>query len=132
MSPEPSTSPRTIQVLIIDPAAPKVAQRTQTEASWQALSALVGGPLEAIGLGPEADCVLYAHAEGKTDGLPVNLSATALLRHVGTGLAPEDFVVGPVVICGVLSPTGDRDGEDYDATRWVEQQCRSIGLVIGT
>jgi hypothetical protein len=59
------------------------------------ISALVGGWMEAIMVNPTITC--YMNEEGKLDGLPVNVRATAMMLHALHG---TDVIVGDVVLLG--------------------------------
>lgn len=83
---------------------------------YDSLVRFVGGPLEAIRI--SSDAVAYVHEEGKLIGLPLNVAATKFLDNIGVYrngmLQKGDFIVGPMVVLGCISPDGEWDGEEYD------------------
>ena len=68
----------------------------------KSISALVGGWLEALMVNPTITC--YMNEEGKIDGLPVNVRATAMMLHALHG---TDVIVGDVVLLGFNPETGE-------------------------
>jgi hypothetical protein len=78
--------------------------------TYERLSAAVDGYLQALDLAgiaglEEGQAVMWLNEEGKLNGLPVNNLATALTRHIG--LAPNDLIVGNVIITGGVDDEGD-------------------------
>lgn len=63
--------------------------------SLEELQSIVGGYIQIIDVDP--DRVLVMNEAGKLQGLPPNPAATKLARLAG--IAPEDFVVGDVLVC---------------------------------
>lgn len=76
--------------------------------SFAGMQELVGGYVELIKFG-RSGCA-YLNEDGKGLGLPYNRLATLLCLYFRVGLAPGDFIVGPLIITGPL----DRDGNDTD------------------
>jgi hypothetical protein len=66
------------------------------------ICALVGGYMEALMVNPTTTC--YLNEEGKLDGLPVNVRATAMMLHALHG---TDVIVGDVVLLGFDPETGE-------------------------
>lgn len=93
-----------------------------------ALQTLVGGFLQQVPLPRHA--VMYLNEEGKAEGLSPNLHATVLARHLNAGLAPDDVIVGTVVVLGVVSSTGAYDGEEHDVPPEIVEECRTIGIHV--
>ena len=69
----------------------------EVEPHFTARKEIVGGWLEGVGAGIDADWCAYADEEGRIKRLPINVRATALARSLGW---PGDFLVGPVVFVG--------------------------------
>lgn len=92
------------------------------------LQALVGGYIENVQLPYQG--VLYCNEEGKFEGRSPNRHATVLARHLNAGLAPGDIIVGDVVIVGVVSAAGARDGDDHDVPTRIVEECRTIGIDV--
>lgn len=67
-------------------------------------TAIGGGYIQAVGL-PSGD-YLYCDEEGKMKGMPENFTATALTSGV---LFQGDFIAGPAVICGNITPMGNHE-----------------------
>lgn len=63
--------------------------------SLQELQSFVGGYIEVLPL-PGTDRVMIVNEEGKLEGLPYNLLATALMKSF---LQPGDFIVGHALTC---------------------------------
>jgi len=88
-----------LQELVSDPDGPK-------------------GYIEAVPYppGPDADALTtYVNEEGKLNGMPRNERATALMKP---GLFPNDWIAGPLVICGFNPETG----ESTDIPDWFESR----------
>jgi hypothetical protein len=63
--------------------------------SLKELQAFVGGYIQMLPV-PGTNRMMVINEEGKLEGLPDNLLATALMQSV---LRPGDFIVGDVVTC---------------------------------
>lgn len=74
------------------------------------LQALVGGYIEYLYL-PDGR-VLVINEEGKPEGLPYNFNAS--LYGVQIGIANDDFIVGPAVLCSSIEAGNNDDDEDGD------------------
>jgi len=79
------------------------AQVTELEGGLSSLQHVVGGYIEAIDF--INDSVLICNEEGKLNGLPVNF------------IFGNDFIVGPVIICGT---------SDEEFTSLSEDQIKCI------
>lgn len=113
------TPPRTVTALIIPAMRPPHTVHIAPDLAT--LQRLVGGPLEAVsGDGWHA----YLNQEGKFDGLPLNVVATALLfLGVATGQQlgiTTDWVAGDVLVLG-----DDPDGDEGDAPADLIQRLRA-------
>lgn len=73
------------------------------------LQDLVGGMIEAVDvpdfIGGGSEATAYLNEEGKLLGLPPNMRATDFLVP-GVGLHWNDYVAGPLVLCGFDLDTG--------------------------
>lgn len=97
------------------------APRVETLDGYEALSAAVGGWLELLRL--SHDAVIYVDEEGKLKGLPINERANRLLHEeMPIGLAPNDRVVGTIVILGCLNERGEHTGDEYDVPQYLIDQ----------
>ena len=67
----------------------------------------VGGYVEALS-SDDGDHTIWLNEEGKIAGLPVNSKGHRIVHEL-TILAPDDVIVGPVLITGDLAD----DGETY-------------------
>jgi hypothetical protein len=94
----------------------------------EALTALVGGWIESIGFNEES--VVYLNEEGKLEGLAVNDTANRLQRLADYSLMPGDFLVGQVVLIGILDAAGDHDGESHDVPQSVLDACQRAGIEV--
>lgn len=93
-----------VTALIIDPNdSSEVARIAPT---LDALQAVVGGYIECVTM-DDGQWHLYCNEEGKLDGLPINVSATAFAHHMGWPRG--DVLVGRVILLG-----NGRDGEEAD------------------
>lgn len=115
-----------ITVLVIPPEEPAHLLRLTPDLT--SLQALVGGYVQQVPLPRHA--VMYLNEEGKFAGLAPNLHATVLARHLNAGLAPDDVVVGTVVVVGVVSATGAYDGDEHDVPPAIVDECRTIGIHV--
>lgn len=66
------------------------------------LQRYVGGWVQAVDLSPDA--TLWVNEEGKMNGLPTNICATALWSAV---FGPTDVIVGPAVLTGGADDEGE-------------------------
>lgn len=73
----------------------EVTPRNGTDFTLAEVQRLVDGYVEAIHL-PDGRLMLV-NEEGKFEGLPRNEAATVLA--LTAGIAPEDFIVGPAILC---------------------------------
>jgi len=71
-------------------------------------AALNGGWLEALRI--TDDIVAYIDEEGKMKNLPPNAIATGICREMDIGLHPDDFIVGPFVLCGQKQSDDPEEG----------------------
>jgi Domain of unknown function (DUF3846) len=93
---------RALLLLPGQPEAQVIDLDTGRDDGARAVRGLVGGSFEC--LPPRyPDAIAYVAAEGKFDGLALNVLATRLWSGV---LHPADSIVGPVVITG-MGPVGD-------------------------
>ncbi len=70
-----------------------------------AMIAVVGGYLERVTCRMAA---FYLDEDGKTKAQPPNAAATVFARYCGLGLAPDDIMVGTVMVLGsAVSGVGD-------------------------
>lgn len=120
-------APDSIVVLVI-PVGDEDPYLTRVVPDLDTMSGFVGGLLQALPLGRGA--TLYLHEEGKYEGLPLNRHANVLVRDLGIGLAPDDFIVGQVVITGDRDAAGRLDGMDHDVPATILDACRRIGFEV--
>jgi Domain of unknown function (DUF3846) len=66
---------------------------------------MVGGYFEVIAQNFNSRVTMYADEDGKRHGKPINFLATIL-----SGLWPQDYVVGDVVLVGAPDEQGDDQG----------------------
>lgn len=71
------------------------------------LQALVGGHIEYLYL-PDGR-ILVVNEEGKLEGLTYNFNAS--LYSVQLGIADDDFIVGPAVLCSNIEAGSNGDDE---------------------
>lgn len=72
-----------------------------------ALTAAVGGYVEAVGMTREGDdAILWLNEEGKLEGLPRNESAT-LIAHSFEAIQTADYIAGSAVFTGAPDENGD-------------------------
>lgn len=115
-------------VALVFPVGDEEPYLTRVVPDLDTMSGLVGGYLQALPLGHGA--TLYLHEEGKYEGLPLNRHANVLVRDLGVGLAPDDFIVGQVVVTGDHDAAGRSDGMDHDVPEAILAACRRIGFDI--
>lgn len=93
---------------------------------YDALNEAVGGYIELLHLGHgKARQDAFVNEDGKSLNLLWNAKATGLCRAMGTGLDPQDGIVGNMVICGPAD--GEGNSTDVDpvfaqkllSTKWV-------------
>ena len=81
------------------------------ESGLEPLKKIVGGWIEHVSIGNSVH--MYCNEEGKLEGLPLNVFATAFVQHklaqVGTSLLPGDVLVGNLIFL-----SSDEDGKDTD------------------
>lgn len=118
--------PATIAVLSVPADGP--ARLIEMTFTLDAAQSLVGGNLQALPL--TRDSTLYCNEDGKWQGLPVNEAANRLARSASLGLAPDDFIVGTVLVCGTISPGGQCDGDDYDCPPSVLSLCQQADIDV--
>jgi Domain of unknown function (DUF3846) len=70
---------------------------------------LIDGWLEPVAQNFHSRVTMYANEDGKRLNLPINFLATIL-----SGLWPQDFVVGDVVLVGAPNEQGDDQGLPSD------------------
>lgn len=100
-----------------------------TTSNLEALSAIVGGWIESVGLTDEA--VMYINEEGKDSGFAANPAANRLFgkgEHVFA--VAGDFLVGPAVVVGLVNARGQHDGDDHDVPQSVLDLCATAGIEI--
>lgn len=81
--------------------------------SLKDLQSHVGGYIEGLPIVVK-DHSLYVNEEGKLRGLPRNKRALEIAKQFGANLAPEDFIVGNMIIVGL-----NDKGEDVDVSESV-------------
>jgi len=99
--------------------------RSETVACLDDLQKLVGGYIESLPLTEDSGC--YVNEDGIQLQLPRNELATQVCTEFEIGLAPDDYIKGPMVVFGV-----DDSVEGYcDVPPEVEQRIRlmSAGAV---
>ena len=84
--------------------------------------------MEVIGLNDESS--MYLNEEGKLERLPVNHTANRLFARGTLQSTPGDFLVGPVVVLGVLNDLGRNDGEEHDVPASVLELCEQAGIEV--
>lgn len=72
------------------------------------LQALVGGYIEALRL-PDGVRWLFLNEDGKRLKLAYNDAATVLMHQL---LRPDDYIVGPAVLCTPLEAGAIEEGDD--------------------
>lgn len=83
--------------------------------SLKDLQSHVGGYIESLPIRDKAHS-LYVNEEGKLRRLPINKRALEIAKkQFGVNLAPEDFVVGNMIIVGL-----NDKGEDVDISESVQ------------
>jgi hypothetical protein len=97
-----------IEVLIV-PAGTEEPHVAVIEPGLAQLQELVGGMVQAIPLAGNA--LVLINEEGKYHGLPHNEAATEFVKKLGIGMAPDDYIVGTMVVVGALNSRGVSDGE---------------------
>ena len=85
----------------------------------QKIHDLIDGWLDLIPQNFHSRVTMYANEDGKRDDLPFNFLATIL-----SGLWPQDYVVGDVVLVGAPNAEGDDQGLPDE----VIQAVRSIDI----
>lgn len=94
-----------VKVLVIEEGG--FAEVRDVERTLESMQALVGGDIEAVGLGENT---MYINEMGKyTAGMGLNHKATTLVEHFHPGFQQRDHIVGPAVILGM-----DASGNDTD------------------
>lgn len=88
--------------------------------SLESLQAAVGGYIEAIYL-HKLGVSAYVNEEGKFNGLPLNRTATQIAR-AHSGMAPDDFIVGDMLILGPVN----RNGDDTDCPPGVVEMLLAL------
>lgn len=119
-------TPRQITGLVI-PAGDEPAYLQRISPTLEVLQEVVGGYVETLGVG---DAVMYFHADGKFAGQPVNEHGTKVAHLAAAGLFDDDFIAGPVLVTGSVSPGGRADGEDYDVPQSMLFLCRTAGVSV--
>lgn len=90
---------------------------------------LVGGYIQQVRVG--FDALLYCNENGKHLGLPVNSAANALVRAAGPCLLRGDYLVGQVVVFGLIDPkTGEPSEDENDVPAHLLTLCDSIGVHV--
>lgn len=115
-------------VVLVFPVGDESPYLTRLVPDLDTMTALIGGYLQALPVGRGA--TMYLHEEGKYVGLSINRHANVLVRDLGVGLAPDDFIVGQVVITGNYDAAGNMDGNDHDVPKAILDACRRIGFDI--
>lgn len=121
------------RALVIPVEGPVVeADLRDGDDSLTILQKLVGGYIEAIALpeflAPDGRATAYINEEGKfIEGMGINRRATDLLVP-GVGLFFNDYIAGPLVVCG-FDP---RTGRNLDVPEAIERRVRLIEEEAGT
>jgi hypothetical protein len=128
-----ATTNKSTRVLVIPTGDTKaylqVIERPAGDTSdLAAMNALVGGWIERIFF--DEASALYLNEEGKLDGLPVNETANRLYLQAQYSLLPGDFLVGQVVLFGILDANGEHDGESHDVPQSVLDACTRAGIEV--
>ena len=71
---------------------------------YHAFSKTVGGMIEGLRVSYDIEAII--NEEGKLDSLPENPVATRLCEICETGLAPHDYIVGPMIVFGPVDNEG--------------------------
>jgi len=99
-------------MIVIEPNGLYHAKPLDAAPSLDSLQTAVGGYVELVASfdtirysGEVSPCVVFCNEEGKLDGLPVNMIATALWDHAlgrtteaTLGRIPDDVLCGAVVV----------------------------------
>ena len=115
-----------ITVVVISPT--DGAALCQVMPDLVTLQGLVGGNIQSLMLPHHG--LLYLNEDGKYQGHPPNQHATLLARHLDLGLAPDDIMVGSVVLLGATTRTGVNDGEEHDVPDKIVEACRVLGIPV--
>ena len=107
---ERATTPRLVRVLLIPADQP--AEVWYVHPDLATLTAIIGGPLEAVRL--SADAHAYCDEEGKLLRKLLNPAATALWHQTVPEATGRDILTGDVIILGETSPSA---GEG-DCPQW--------------
>lgn len=91
-----SSKVRQVEVAFIDPDG-TVGKKT-IRMDFEGLQEAVGGYIQQLYLAP--GIWAWVNEEGKIDNLPVNPKATAFCHLVGPNIAPDDYVVGTMIVTG--------------------------------
>lgn len=116
-----------ITVLVIPPGDVS-AYLMRSRVDLAALQSLVGGFLQPLNV--TSDAVLYLDEEGKYAGRAVNGSANKIVALADVGLAHDDFIVGQVVVVGVLDGAGRMDGNEHDVPASMLDLCARAGVAV--
>jgi len=95
-------SEKTVTALVLTPEG---EVETLALSDYTQLCTAVGGLIDVVSTRDLPDVVGYVNDEGLLIGLAPNALASMLFSRP---------LVGPCVLVGCLSPTGDYDGENYD------------------
>jgi len=108
-----------------------VVKQIEVDGHLKSMQDAVGGMIEYLPLTDNAHA--YIDEEGKLKGKKVNVMATMLCRKLNIGLAPDDMIVGDMLILGSLNKKGDRDGEEHDVpSSLLPAFSKIIGQMIET
>ncbi len=71
---------------------------TEQELNFEGFQKAVGGYVQLLNLAP--GIWVYVNEDGMTLGLPPNEKATAFCHHLGPNISIDDYIKGPMVVCG--------------------------------
>lgn len=96
----------TITCLVIpaDTQQPLVTRELST-ADYDAYEEIVGGSFQVVYL-DRPECSMYLNVNGKTDGLPYNPRATAILWAHNSAFRGADLLAGDILVVGPVGPRG--------------------------
>lgn len=89
-----------------------IAEEIEIGSGLDSLQEAVGGFIEFLPINEKHHA--YINEEGKLEQLPVNLLATKF-AHTYIGIAPDDVIVGPMIILG-NDPEDEGEEGDVDVT----------------
>lgn len=109
-----------MKAIVIQPDGKATLENPTTLEDFQKL---VGGDIESVNWNESVTA--YVNEDGKMLGLPLNSRATTLAHHTyKIGLAPDDCIVGPLVLVGMV----DAEGIDTDVPEHLIDKI--VGITI--